>query len=152
MKALIFSDSHRMFSPMQEAIRREGNVDWIIHAGDIHSDIEDLMTVYPQTPVAFVKGNNDFWINNVPDERFFELENVKIFLTHGHLFGVKSALAALSKKAEELGADLCIFGHTHSAHNERVGNITLFNPGAAIKSYGVLEINSDGFAIEVRKL
>ena len=150
-KALIFSDSHKQFLPMMKAIEKEGRVDYIIHAGDVHSDVEDLMALYPKTPVISVKGNNDFWLPDVPDERFFQLEKVKIFLTHGHMFGVKYSLAGLYKKADSLGADICIFGHTHISHNENLGNITLFNPGTASAGYGVLEINDTDFNIKVLK-
>ncbi len=151
IKALIFSDSHKRFEPMRLAIENEVGVNWIIHAGDVNDDVEDLMALYPKIPVASVKGNNDFWINNVPEERLFELEGVKIFLTHGHLFGVKYSLSKLYKKGEELGAKLCIFGHTHMAHCEKIGDVTLFNPGAVLKSYGVLEINGKDFNIEIRE-
>lgn len=151
MKILIFSDSHKSFAPMAKAIEIEKDANWIIHAGDVHSDVEDLLIAYPKTPVAYVKGNNDFFLRDVPEDRFFTLDGVKIFLTHGHNYGVKYSIAALFKKGAELGADICIFGHTHVAVCEKMGKITLFNPGAATKSYGVLEINNSEYSLEIRR-
>jgi len=151
MKILIFSDSHKSFAPMAKAIEIEKDANWIIHAGDVHSDVEDLLIAYPKTPVAYVKGNNDFFLRDVPEDRFFTLDGVKIFLTHGHNYGVKYSIVALFKKGAELGADICIFGHTHVAVCEKMGKITLFNPGAATKSYGVLEINNGEYSLEIRR-
>lgn len=136
---------------MAKAIENEKKVDWIIHAGDVHSDVEDLLIAYPKTPVAYVKGNNDFFLRDVPEDRFFTLGGVRIFLTHGHNYGVKYSLSALFKKGSELGADICIFGHTHTAVCEKMGGITLFNPGAATKSYGVMEIKDGEYNLEIRK-
>jgi putative phosphoesterase len=152
MKVLIFSDSHRSFAPMMKAVEEECGTQHIIHAGDVHSDVEDLIIMYPRLPVAFVKGNNDPFLRDVPDDRFFELDGVKIFLTHGHNYGVKYSLSRLYQKGAALGADICIFGHTHSAHNEKIENITLFNPGAAHRSYGVLEIKDGSFCLEIKEI
>lgn len=152
MTALIFSDSHLQFSPMMEAIESFPKVDWIIHAGDMHQDVEDLMAAFPKIPVAYVKGNNDFFLPDVPADRFFELFGVKIFLTHGHKYGVKHSLFGVTKEALSRGADVCIFGHTHIPHSEIVGGIHLFNPGSARKSFGVLEIDENGFSLELREI
>ena len=149
MKAIIFSDSHGRFSPMADAIEAEGKVDLIIHAGDVVRDAEDLLIMYPRIPVAFVRGNNDLWETQAEDERFFTFDGLKIFLTHGHNYGVKYSLAKLEKRGRDLGADICIFGHTHSAHQEENGGVTLFNPGAATRHYGVLETGRDGFCLRI---
>lgn len=136
---------------MAKAMENEAPVDWIIHAGDVHDDVEDLLIAYPKTQVAYVKGNNDFFLSDVPEDRYFTLGGVKIFLTHGHNYGVKYSLAALFKKGCELGADICIFGHTHVAACEKMGSVTLFNPGSVRKSYGVMEINEGSFSLDLRK-
>ncbi len=149
MKAIIFSDSHRSFNPMMRAMEIEGNVDLIIHAGDVLSDVEDLKIMYPRHNIVYVKGNNDFWDNSAAEDRFFNFDGVKIFLTHGHNYGVKYSLAKLTKHGAELGADICIFGHTHAALNERSGNLTLFNPGSVSRHYGVLETGTTGFQMRI---
>ena len=134
------------------AIEKEENINQIIHAGDVHSDVEDLQTLYPKIPIAFVKGNNDLWLRDVPEDRIFEFCGIRIFLTHGHNYGVKYSLAALLKKGREVGASLVIFGHTHSALCETHSGITLFNPGSATRSYGVLEAKNGEFSLEIKKI
>lgn len=129
---------------MMTAIEGEGKIDLIIHAGDVLADVEDLEIMYPKLPVAYVKGNNDIWDRMAVEDRFFEFDGVKIFLTHGHNYGVKYSCAKLLAKSRELGADLCIFGHTHSPLNEKADGITLFNPGSASRHYGVLETDGNG--------
>ncbi len=149
MKIIVFSDSHRDFNSMMKAIERESNIDMIIHAGDVLSDVEDLKIMYPQYNIVYVKGNNDLWDRDAAEDRFFEVEGIKIFLTHGHNYSVKYSKAALAKKGAELGADICIFGHTHQVCNEVSGNITLFNPGAASRRYGIIETNQGKFSVRV---
>lgn len=149
MKAIIFSDSHGSFNSMMEAIEKEGKIDLIIHAGDVVRDAEDLQIMYPRRAVAYVKGNNDWWDNSAPEDRFFEFDGVKIYLTHGHIYGVKYSLAKLMQKGREMGADICIFGHTHSACNEQIEGITLFNPGSAPKHYGILETDKGKFTLRI---
>lgn len=141
MKIIVFSDSHRSFAPMMRAMEKEGNPQYIIHAGDVSQDVEDLRIMYPQHNIISVRGNNDPWDRETPDDCFFELGGVKIFLTHGHNYGVKYTTAKLKLHAMELGANVCIFGHTHTALNENDGKIILFNPGSVMRTYGVLEIN-----------
>ncbi|MBO4941609.1 MAG: metallophosphoesterase [Clostridia bacterium] len=152
MKAIIFSDSHGNFNSMAKAIGKEKDIDMIIHAGDINRDISDLEIAYPRPAVAGVRGNNDFWDASYPDERTFTFDNVKIFLTHGHLYGVKYSLAKLSAKGREIGADICIFGHTHAHLNESDSGITLFNPGSASRHYGILETNGKEFSLFVKEI
>lgn len=152
MKAIIFSDSHKNFVPMQKAIEAEGNVSHIIHAGDVQSDVEDLELAYPRLPIAAVKGNNDWFAPNVPDDRVFELGGVRIFLTHGHNYGVKYSTQKLLQKAKGESARIAIFGHTHIPLCEEFDGIVLFNPGAATKGYGVLEAADGKFSLSYKKL
>jgi len=152
MKAIIFSDSHGNFNAMLSALKKEGKVDLIIHAGDVQRDVEDLEIMYQRTVIAAVKGNNDFWNNSVPQDRFFTFDNVKIFLTHGHAYGVKYSLAKLIQKSKELDADLCIFGHTHIPHEEISGRLRLFNPGSAARHYGVLETSGENFTLTLKNI
>ncbi len=152
MKILIFSDSHRQFAPLMQVMEREVQVDRIIHAGDVCQDAEDLEIMYPSVPVIAVKGNNDYFNRDFPEDRFFELGGVKIFLTHGHNYGVKYSYSKVWQVAREKGADICIFGHTHKAHQEKLGGVELFNPGSSGRSYGVLEIDEKGYTLKLCEL
>ncbi len=151
MKIIIFSDSHKNFNSMHLAMEKEAPIDYIIHLGDVSRDAEDMEHAYPYIPIAAVRGNNDCFDHSLPDDRLFTLGGVKIFITHGHNYGVKYTYAKLLKKAAELGADIAMFGHTHRAYSETYGDVTLFNPGASAKSYGVLEISDNGYKLEIRE-
>ena len=45
-----------------------------------------------------------------PPSLTVSLDGVRIFLTHGHLFGVKSGLTRLTLEARRVGAQLALFG------------------------------------------
>jgi len=141
LKALIFSDSHGDLSYMTAMIDKYKDVKTIIHAGDVFSDTQELLMRYPRKNIIYVVGNNDYFVKNEPKDRLFELEGVKIFLTHGHRYSVKAGMYSLFAAAREKEARLCIFGHTHCRFSEEQGGIWLFNPGCARNSCGLLEIS-----------
>ena len=84
------------------------------------------------------------------DHLTLELDGVRIFVTHGHLYGVKRDLTALAGAAKDAGARLALFGHTHIQHLEERGGITLLNPGTAGRfghsGYAVVEIKDGAFS------
>lgn len=49
-----------------------------------------------------------------PEVLKLTLDGVKFFLTHGHRYSVKYALDALLNAAYFAGADMVLFGHTHT--------------------------------------
>lgn len=149
MQALIFSDSHRDFSCLYDTIIKYPKIDLIIHAGDIHRDVEDIMSVFPRIPCAYVLGNNDYSVWDVPFDRFFEFGGKKIFLTHGHNYTVKMSPSRVIKKAKDMGADICIFGHTHKQYLNNDGILTI-NPGAAYKGYALLTVDGDDIRAELK--
>lgn len=147
MKALIFSDSHGRVLYMQNMIDKYPDVSYIIFAGDVNRDIEELMMHNKTKCFIYVKGNNDFF-SEVPTERSFELFGIKIFLTHGHTYGVKTGLLRLLMRAREESADLCIFGHTHQRCYESEKGVILFNPGSAGTSSGILSVDDGKITLE----
>ncbi len=151
MKALILSDSHGMVGNLIEAYENEKNIDLVMFLGDMHRDIEEFSYVYPRVTVAEVIGNNDFFVQNIPEERIFTFGGKKIFLTHGHKYAVKYSTAQLVHKAKKEGADICIYGHTHSRDLDEDGGITIINPGTAARSYAVLTIENDELKTEFKE-
>ncbi|MEE1013874.1 MAG: metallophosphoesterase [Clostridia bacterium] len=151
MKAIVLSDSHRDFSSILRAMEKESNIDYIIHAGDVHRDVEDIQAMWQNIPCIYVVGNNDFSVWDVPTRREFILEGKRFLLTHGHLYGVKSSLARLHREAADCQADICIFGHTHKAHLEEKNGIRFLNPGAAYRSYAVIEIHGATIDIQLKE-
>lgn len=151
MKAVVLSDSHRNFSSIQDILEQEKDAQLIIHAGDVQSDVDDILEAYPRTACAYVRGNNDFAVLNVPYDRFFSLGDTKIFLTHGHRYGVKQDLFRLFARARELGADICIFGHTHTAYCQQTDGIWMLNPGSTWRSYAVIQMENGTVNIEIKQ-
>src|SRR5699024_8457377 len=59
-----------------------------------------------------------------------EINKRRIFITHGHLYNVKSSLMQLQYRALEVEADIALFGHSHIAHCEQIDNQLFINPGS----------------------
>ncbi|MBR5535490.1 MAG: metallophosphoesterase [Clostridia bacterium] len=144
MRALIISDSHGDTKRFEKAISAT-MPDVIIHLGDIERDVEYLEAVHPEIPLYAVLGNNDPWVRREA-EKVIELEGVKIFMTHGHLYGVWDEGARIAKRAEETGCTVALFGHSHVSVDKIYDNVHVFNPGSISRprmgeySVGVMEI------------
>ncbi len=151
MKALILSDSHGSLGFMCDAVERE-KPDVVIHLGDHFRDAEDLSAAFDEPEYYHVAGNCDFGFG-AKKSLTIELGGVRMFLTHGHLFGVKHDLDALRRQAELEGARIALFGHTHRAYNQMSGGIRLFNPGACGSygplSYGVITLHSGAYSCRI---
>ncbi len=152
MKALILSDSHGRVMNMIDAYEREKNIDMVMFAGDVHRDAEEFMLACPNACVAEVLGNNDFFVKNVPDERIFTFGGKKVLLVHGHKLGVRYSTAQLLAYGKRIGADICVFGHTHSRTYEVSDGITLINPGTAARSYAVLTVDGENIRTEFKDI
>ena len=149
MTLLVLSDSHGRPDRIDEAIRRV-RPDGILFAGDGLRDLTRL-EIPEGCPLWAVSGNCD-WLSspliiggNVfqPEtEELITVEGVRILLTHGHRYDVKSGPTRAIYRAMELEADVLVYGHTHipveyrvSPHDPPVESgvqkpLTVFNPGS----------------------
>lgn len=140
MKAMVVSDTHgARVGKICDVARADREITHILHLGDYATDAEQLARLLPSKIVLGVKGNNDIF-SKFPLERSLVLCGEKMLLTHGHTFSVKSGLYKLSCRAQELGAEMVLFGHTHSKCDESVNGIKFLNPSA----YGFIIIAEDG--------
>ena len=121
----LLSDSHNSFG-FSNFLNIAQNADMVLHLGDGIRDIEDLKSALT-CPFYYVSGNCDF--GNVY-ERVIEVENRKIFMTHGNNYDVKYSLSRLKQKAKQLGADIALYGHTHIPDITIEDNIWFINPGS----------------------
>ena len=130
-KILIFSDTHGDITRCLDIIEKADSVSAIFHAGDYTGDAEDLESIYPNIPIYYVKGNNDYF-SKTPSHMLVTIDGVKIFITHGHEQNVKYEyeFMTLRKAAEKYDPDLIIFGHTHIPYTDYKGKATLLNPGS----------------------
>jgi putative phosphoesterase len=128
MLIAVVSDTHRVTKYINSAKKLIKSADILIHLGDNVDDVEMLEQDF-HGKVYAVAGNCDF-ANKFPKEAIIEVNNRKIFFTHGDLYGVKNSINNIYYKGRELGADIVLFGHTHQQLIERGENIILLNPGS----------------------
>ena len=128
MKLAVFSDSHGSPQKMLDAIERM-KPDMVVHLGDGERDVILLRERFPALPLHAVSGNCDYRTAR-PETELFDVCGVKIFITHGHLYGVKSTRARLIDEAMRRDADIAMYGHTHNAQLMTADGFTLLNPGS----------------------
>lgn len=158
MKILVLSDSHNDILSIEKAIEAENDADVIFHAGDYAKDIRFADTRGKMLYV--VKGNCDGVMASDSDEEMITLEGIRFFLSHGHKYGVKSGIGAITSAAKLKKADVVVFGHTHIPLCINSEGILLINPGSisAVKSerqsYAVIITDGKGDIIktEIRYL
>ncbi len=142
MKIIVFSDSHGDTRSMEEVLRRE-TPDQILHLGDCVRDAQRLDT--GGVPLLQVAGNCDYGVS-VPSILTPVFQGVRVFMTHGHLHGVKTSYLRAIYAAQEAEAAILLFGHTHRAECFVREGLWVMNPGAcnSYGSYGVIRITADG--------
>ncbi|HHY41734.1 MAG TPA: metallophosphoesterase [Thermoanaerobacterales bacterium] len=144
MKIGVLSDTHGLKSIAEKALDNMGDIDILLHAGDLVADARHFEN--KGYKVYFVAGNCDGHIFE-PTEKILEIQGKKIFLTHGHAYRVQYGYDKLFNRAKEISADIVVFGHTHVPENTYIDNILFFNPGSIVLprgggpgTYGILEI------------
>ncbi|WP_078545259.1 metallophosphoesterase family protein [Litchfieldia alkalitelluris] len=150
MKALIVSDSHGLTNELiMIKERHKGTVDTMIHCGDseLNYQSEEL------EGFTKVRGNCDF-DQHFPKEVVENLDDKKLFVTHGHLYNCKMTLLNLKYRAEELSANIVCFGHSHVAGTEVIDHILFINPGSIRlprmrkeRTYAILEIDDNNITV-----
>jgi putative phosphoesterase len=153
----VLSDSHGKLKKAEKALRKMGSIDLLLHAGDYYEDAMILGGTYGIN-IKAVTGNCDRYAPG-PVEEVMDVNGYKIYLTHGHLFGVKHTLEKLGKQAETIGADIVIYGHTHVPYQEKKNGILFLNPGSITwplfpgrHSFAVLELHQSGYTYELCEL
>jgi uncharacterized protein len=143
MKIGVLSDTHIHLAEEipPEIITVFSRVDLIVHAGDfVGSDVLDGLKKLGE--VRAVHGNVDSMKlrNLLPEKEIFAVEGRKIGITHGW-----GGPEGIEKRVKELlgDVDIVIYGHSHRAKIEQMGNVLFFNPGPGWQSFGILKIDSD---------
>lgn len=152
MKLLVFSDSHRSLRGMRDAVELE-RPDYVIHLGDLEEDAQLLAQEYPRLAVASVPGNCDGFVFS-PLQKLVTYDNMRILMSHGHIWHVKSGYGAAIAAARKCNAHILLFGHTHVPYCERLEDgLWVLNPGSVRDSgsYGVIMISSDNVSCELKK-
>ena len=148
MRILVISDTHRKLNRAVELVHDfSKRIDAVIHLGDNTEDVDFIRRNY-RMPVFVVAGNCDYG-SSAPHENVVSFEEKKIYFTHGRAFNVRYNADLVKERAESLGADVCLFGHTHVPFIEIQKNIIVMNPGSLSEprggskpSYGIIKIDN----------
>lgn len=148
MRILVLSDTHRSISRAVELMHDiSRNIDAVVHLGDNTEDADFIKRNY-KLPVYIIAGNCDYG-SSAPHELVVKLGDKNVFMTHGHYYNVKYGTDTLVYRAQELGAQVCLFGHTHMPFTQVVNGITILNPGSLTMprggskpSFGILKIEN----------
>lgn len=123
--------------------------DAFIHLGDYYDDGEAISEEFPEIPCYRVPGNCDCYRTDesIPRVLCRKISGVQIYMTHGHLHGVKSSTYRLLQEARKSAAQAVLYGHTHCAecYQEEDG-LWVLNPGSCGSyggSAGILVIEED---------
>mgnify|MGYP003310836034 CR=1 FL=1 len=123
--AIVISDTHGNISAIEKILPLINENDYLIHLGDGLNDLRCFSRDI-KANVFSVAGNCD----GGGEDEILEIEKVKILITHGDKYGVKSSLYKLLMRAKEVGASVVFYGHTHQNDITIADGITLVNPGA----------------------
>ena len=147
-RLLIISDSHGNKKGIIRALEAAGDIDAVVHLGDLDRDTACLRG---RVRVYSVRGNCDMG-SVKKEERLVTFGGRRILMVHGHKQRVKQGLLRLGLYAQEKNADAVLYGHTHIPKEVFSGEVLLYNPGALSgmrPSYGILEVDDNG-AIRVK--
>ena len=133
MQILAISDTHNDIPALQQVLALHAHaVDMVLHLGDHGCDLAKAAAGGNTTPPPMyaVAGNCDAPAEG-PPERVLQLPNgTRLLMLHGHRHGVKRDYQRLVYYAQEKGAGLCLFGHTHQAVTFTHEAVLFVNPGS----------------------
>ncbi len=129
MKAVIVSDTHGHHEKLIQVMRLEEPFDMLIHCGDTEGGEDWIRNHAPCMSVPSVMGNNDFF-SRLPAELELDIDGLKVFMTHGHGYGVSMGTERLVDEAGDRKADIVLFGHTHRPMIKQEDGIWVVNPGS----------------------
>ena len=113
-KLLILSDSHNSASAVERILHAESDANAVVFLGDGLRDLEEALTLHPKMKVYAVAGNCDFGALE-PLDGLAAFDQVVVFYTHGHMYGVKYDLDTLADAAAARGAGVAEQCHLSAA-------------------------------------
>ena len=143
MKVLVISDSHYSDRMIVKAFEKE-RPDVICFLGDgLKGFLEFRDYEMPGgVDTYLVTGNCDheyegeYALSQAP-----LIGGVRMFMTHGHRFGVNHSLSDLCSEAYTENCGMALYGHTHLQKLSSYHGVTALNPGALVNGgYAVINI------------
>ena len=141
---IVFSDVHFDSEKLERLLPIMNSADYVVFCGDGMNNFERVsgrITV----PTVCARGNNDFF-SHISENSTFAIGNTRIFVTHGHRYGVRNSVEFLAEAAANNNCTLAFFGHTHVFFDKTIGGVHVINPGALCNgSYAVVTGGDNGF-------
>jgi len=127
VRIAVIGDTHGRITGISRALAKNPP-DYLIHTGDYYADALKIAQTL-NLPFYAVRGNCDAR-GDEPAELLVELSGWRIYIVHGHQYGVKRTINNIYYRGLEVEANIVIFGHTHVPLCEKVGDLWLINPGS----------------------
>ena len=152
MRIVVISDTHLSECPVklpEKLLEDIKNSDMLIHTGDfVEAEfLDSLKALSKEFKAVWGNMDSDELKEKLPEREIFTVGGYKIGVTHGSGAPV-NLVDNLSEIFKKDRPDLIVFGHSHAAFNERIGDTIFFNPGSPFdkifskyNSYGIIEIN-----------
>jgi len=121
----------RLTDHLRETIER---AETVVHAGDFTTPtvldafdgaVDRLVAVHGNSDTAAVR-------KRLPATATVETATVRVLVAHGH----EHDRTSLSLLARQEAADVVVVGHTHRPGIERLGDVTVVNPGSHADPHG----------------
>lgn len=153
----MFSDSHGSVSTLtavlnwaKDCLPPKGNICTAVCLGD---GLSDLTRAANESGFfcdwKITCGNNDYGFQ-APEAGFFDFEEHRFFIAHGHRYNLYNGYNTLINAAKNSEADAALFGHTHVPYFKNVNGVTLINPGSISRprskigaTFAVIECNEN---------
>lgn len=151
MKIAVISDTHDNIWKLEELVQGLGEVDVLIHCGDLCSPfmVRKLAEYVKTIPVHIIWGNNDgdklaLLEAGVEAPNFTFHEDFTRLKIDGLLVGVTHYRDIAVELSINETYDLILFGHTHEAEEKQMRKSLLVNPGEVMglmgrSTYAVIE-------------
>lgn len=154
MRLVVVSDSHGDRDILvQLQAHYQGQDVTFLHCGD--SELRQDDAVFEQ--MTGVEGNMD-WHDQFPDKVMLSIEQQRILMTHGHLYGVNFGLTNLLLAAQAEDANLIFYGHTHQLACATHEGILMLNPGSISQprgqfqkiggTYAVVDVSEQAYEVQ----
>ena len=154
MRILVASDSHGRDGRIYDMLLAQTEATHLLFLGDGIRDLEEWQGAFPQVTVYAVRGNNDYGCSHVPTVRDVKIGGKRILMVHGHEQRVKYTTDRLIEMASHVGAEIVVYGHTHSAEMTYHDGLYIVNPGSLGYSgtYATLDIVGNGVLMNIVSL
>lgn len=148
-KIVLVSDNHGRYEPLLRVVEEHPDASVFIHCGDV-----ELKDHFIEHNFYVVNGNNDYY-SPFEDHIILDIEDLRIYITHGHEYPRFSRYHDLHEYAKSINADFVCYGHEHVYKELYIDDMLLINPGSLFynrdqtsPSYAILTINGKDVSVK----